>query len=269
MRLHVPMEEEQSRLVIRLGLRDVGLAPTPPLRAVPGPVAGPATVVAGVVSCRLGPVSGAALSISAGATLGAPSCPGLGTSAPLSRLAALAATSRGRGLPPPPVTAPSLPLLLSEVELPTDGDASRERLWLVAVGDLEATYRLLDRHGGEVQQRLDRASGLPVPLGDAAEELLDGSLLVVGVVAELHHLLQQSVETEGEVINILTWLEGQVLPLLAKCLESGLAGAVAADTCRGAVAADTCRSDGVPGVNCILESVNCISGGVAAMRASS
>jgi hypothetical protein len=37
-------------------------------------------------------------------------------------------------------------------------------------------------------------------------------------VAELHHLLQQSVEAESKVINILTWLEGQVLPLLTKCL---------------------------------------------------
>ena len=63
------------------------------------------------------------------------------------------------------------------------------------------------------------------------------ALLTVGVIAELHHLLQQSVETESKVINVLTWLEGQVLPLLAKCLQCGLAGAVAADAC---------RSDGVP-----------------------
>jgi hypothetical protein len=80
-------------------------------------------------------------------------------------------------------------------------------------------------------------SDLFVLLGDAPEELLDGSLLTVGVVAELHHLLLQSVETESKVINVLTWLEGQVLPLLAKCLQRGLAGAVAANTC---------RSDGVP-----------------------
>jgi hypothetical protein len=71
------------------------------------------------------------------------------------------------------------------------------------------------------------------------KELLDGSLLIVGVIAELHHLLQQSVETESKVINVLTWLEGQVLPLLAKCLRCGLAGAVAIDACRG---------DGVPGL---------------------
>ena len=96
-------------------------------------------------------------------------------------------------------------------------------------------------------------------LGDAVEELLDGSLLVVGVVAELHHLLQQSVETEGEVINILTWLESQVLPLLAKCLQRSHVGAVTADAC---------RRDGVPGL-LFLESVNCISDGTAAMRASS
>jgi hypothetical protein len=37
---------------------------------------------------------------------------------------------------------------------------------------------------------IDRASDLLVLLRDAIEELLDGSLLVVGVIAELHHLLQ-------------------------------------------------------------------------------
>jgi hypothetical protein len=68
-------------------------------------------------------------------------------------------------------------------------------------------------------------------------QLLDGSLLVIGVITELRHLLQQSVETESKVINVLTWLVGQVLPLLTKCLQCGLAGAVAADAC---------RSDGVP-----------------------
>jgi hypothetical protein len=65
------------------------------------------------------------------------------------------------------------------------------------------------------------------------------ALLVVGVVAELHHLLQQSVETESKIINVLTWLEGQVLPLLEKCLQCGLAGTIAADAC---------RSDDVPGL---------------------
>jgi hypothetical protein len=100
-------------------------------------------------------------------------------------------------------------------------------------------YRLFDRHRGEVQQRLDRASDLLVLLGDAPKELLDDSLLTVGVIAELHHLLLQSVETEGKVINVLTWLEGQVLPHLAMCLQRGLAGAIAADAC---------RSDGVSGL---------------------
>jgi hypothetical protein len=100
-------------------------------------------------------------------------------------------------------------------------------------------YRFFDRHCGEVQQRLDRPSNLLVLLEDAPEELLNGSLLVVGVIAELHHLLLQSVETKSKVINILTRLEGQVLPLLAKCLQRGLAGAVTTDAC---------RSDGVPGL---------------------
>jgi hypothetical protein len=91
-------------------------------------------------------------------------------------------------------------------------------LWFVTIDDLEVTYRFYDRHRGEVQQRLNRASDLLVLLGDAPEELLDGSLLALGVITELHYLLLQSVKMESEVINVLTWLEGQVLPLLAKCL---------------------------------------------------
>jgi hypothetical protein len=115
------------------------------------------------------------------------------------------------------------------MQLPVDGDRPRERLWFITIDDLEMTYCLFDRHRREVQQKLDRASNLLVLLGDAPEELLDGSLLVVVVIAELHHLLLQSVKTESEIINTLTWLEGHVLPLLA-----------------GASAADMCRSDGVP-----------------------
>jgi hypothetical protein len=44
---------------------------------------------------------------------------------------------------------------------------------------------------------------------------------------------------ESKIINILTWLEGQVLPLLVKCLQRGLVGAVAAEAC---------RSDGILGL---------------------
>jgi hypothetical protein len=51
-------------------------------------------------------------------------------------------------------------------------------------------------------------SDLLVLREDAPEELLDGSLLAVGVIAELRHLLLQSVKTESTVINVLTWLEG-------------------------------------------------------------
>jgi hypothetical protein len=135
-------------------------------------------------------------------------------------------------------------------------------LWFIAIDDLKVTYRLFDQHRGEVQQRLDRASDLLVLLEDAPEELLDDSLLTVGVIAELHHLLLQSVKTESKVINVLTWLEGQVLPLLAKCLQCGLASAVAADMC---------RSDDVPSLlgSPLLRNENYISGGTAAMRASS
>jgi hypothetical protein len=51
-------------------------------------------------------------------------------------------------------------------------------------------------------------SARPRALEDAPEEFLDGFLLAVGVITELHHLLLQSIETESKVINVLTWLEG-------------------------------------------------------------
>jgi hypothetical protein len=112
------------------------------------------------------------------------------------------------GTPVLPVTLAGLPLFSSEMYLPVDGDRPQDRLWFITIDDLEATYHLFDRHHGEVQQRLERASDLLVLLEDASEELLDDSLLVVGVVAELHHLLLQSVKTESKVINVLIWLEG-------------------------------------------------------------
>ena len=140
------MCHEQSRLLLRLC--DVGLAASW-LSTVLGPMAKLAAVAAGVVSCRLVPAGGAALGASAGITLGTSSRPGLGVSA---RLATLAAACRGRRLPLLPVTlaGSACPLLPSEKELPASGDGPRERLWLIAVDDLEATYRLLDRHRGEI-----------------------------------------------------------------------------------------------------------------------
>jgi hypothetical protein len=74
-------------------------------------------------------------------------------------------------------------------------------------------------------------SDLLVLLRDAPEELLNDSLIAVGVIAELHHLLPQSVETESKVINVLTLLEGQVLLLLMKCRQRGLAGTVTVNMC--------------------------------------
>jgi hypothetical protein len=74
-----------------------------------------ATVVAGVVSCRLLIAGSAAVGASTGATLGTSSRPGLGASACLVRLAALAAARRGRGLPLLPVTMAGLLVFPSEV----------------------------------------------------------------------------------------------------------------------------------------------------------
>jgi hypothetical protein len=224
------MSQEQSWLL--LYLCNVGVAASW-LSTLLGPMAKLATVVAGVISCRLLVAGGA----SARATLSMYLRPGLGASVRLVLLAVLAAARRGRGLPLLPVTLAGLPLFPSEMKLPADGDRPRERLWFITIDDLEATYCLFHRHRGEIQQRLDRASDLLVLVGDASEALLDNSLLAVGVVTELHHPLLQSVKTESKVINVLTWLEGQVLQLFAKCLQRGFAGAVVADAC---------RSDGVP-----------------------
>ena len=145
------MCHEQSRL---LRLCDVGLA-TSWLSTVLGPMAKLAAVAVDVVSCRLVPASGAALGASTGITLGTSSRPSLGVTVRLAWLATLAAAYHGRRLPLLLVTLAGKPLLPSEKELPANSDGPRESLWLITVDDLEATYRLLDRHRGEIQQRLD------------------------------------------------------------------------------------------------------------------
>jgi hypothetical protein len=84
----------------------------------------------------------------------------------------------------------------------------------MVVNGLEATRHLLDRQLEEVQQHLDGDGDLRVLLGDDTEELLDSSLLVNVIVAVPRQLLHQGVEAESEVIDVLTWLESQVLLVL-------------------------------------------------------
>jgi hypothetical protein len=74
-----------------------------------------ATVMAGVISCRLLVAGGAAGCASVGATLGISLRPSLGASTRLAPLAALAATHRGRGLPLLPVFLTGLSLFSSEM----------------------------------------------------------------------------------------------------------------------------------------------------------
>jgi hypothetical protein len=103
--------QEQSWL---LHLCDIGLTASW-LSTLLGPMAKLATVVAGVVSCRLLVAGGATGGAAAGATLDTSSRPDLGASMLLARLAALAATRRGRGLSLLPVTLTGLPLFPSEM----------------------------------------------------------------------------------------------------------------------------------------------------------
>jgi hypothetical protein len=105
--------QEQSWLLL-LHLCDVGLAASW-LSTLLGPMAKLATVVAGVVSCRLLVAGGAAVAAPAGATLSTSSRPDLGAFARLVRLAALAAARRGRGLPLLPITLAGFPLFPSEM----------------------------------------------------------------------------------------------------------------------------------------------------------
>jgi hypothetical protein len=100
------MCQEQSWL---LHLCDVGLAESW-LSTLLDPMVKLATVVAGVVSCRLLVAGNAA----GGATLGTSSRPGLADSAHLARLAMLALARRGR-VRPLPVTLAGLPLFPSEM----------------------------------------------------------------------------------------------------------------------------------------------------------
>jgi hypothetical protein len=104
--------QEQSWLLLHLC--DVGLAVSW-LSTLLDPMAKLATVVAGVVSCQLLVADDAAVGASAGATLGTSSRPGLGASARLAQLVALATTRRGRGLPLLPVTLAGLSLFPSEM----------------------------------------------------------------------------------------------------------------------------------------------------------
>jgi hypothetical protein len=100
--------QEQNWLLLHLC--DVGLAASW-LSTLLGPMAKLATVVAGIVSCRLLVADGA----SAGPTLDTSSRPGLGASARLARLTVLVATCRGSGLLLLPVTLAGLPLFPSEM----------------------------------------------------------------------------------------------------------------------------------------------------------
>jgi hypothetical protein len=102
------MCQEQSLLLLHLC--DVGLAASW-LSTLLGPMAKLAIVMAGVVSCRLLVLGGA----SAGATVGTSLRSGLGASARLVPLAALAAAHRGRGLSVLPVTLAGLPQFPSEM----------------------------------------------------------------------------------------------------------------------------------------------------------
>jgi hypothetical protein len=70
------------------------------------------TVVTGVVSCRLLVAGGVVVVASTGTTLGMSSRPGLDASTRHVRLATLAATRCGRGLPLLPITLAGLPLFL-------------------------------------------------------------------------------------------------------------------------------------------------------------
>jgi hypothetical protein len=74
-----------------------------------------ATVVAGVVSCRLLVTGGTAVGASAATMLDMSSHLGLGASVHLTRLAVLAAAYQGRGIPLLPVTLAGLPLFLNEM----------------------------------------------------------------------------------------------------------------------------------------------------------
>jgi hypothetical protein len=105
---------QEQRWLLLLHLCDVGLAASW-LSTLLSPMVKLDTVVAGIVSCRLLVAGGAAVGASTSATLSTSSRPGLGTSARLTRLAALAAANRGRGLPLLPVTLAGLPLFPSEM----------------------------------------------------------------------------------------------------------------------------------------------------------
>jgi hypothetical protein len=73
----------------------------------------------------------------------------------------------------------------------------------------------------------------------AAEELGNSSLLSDVIVTVLLHLLPQSVEAESKVVDVLSRLESQAIPLQSKLVQRGLVNMITTDPS---------RSDGVPSV---------------------
>ena len=234
------MREEGGSVLIHLG--DVGgataLSVTSGMRTVSGPVACLMAVEAEVVAIRL------ALAVRTSCLVRLrPSATGSASVAIAARLVLLA-TARTPSLV---LGRPGCFLLLLLVEGPplfggvqklAAGVGGFEVVRQLSVLDrLEPAGDVLDGERAEVEQGLDRVHDLPVPLRHAPKELLDGALFgEVGVAVQLH-LLHQTAEAHGEVLDMFAGLKGEAFPLPAKALQ-----------CRAAypVTADSAQRDGVP-----------------------
>ena len=107
------------------------------------------------------------------------------------------------------------PLLLCEHKFAADGRGLVRRIVVEVVHRLQPPDDFLDGEVLEVEQGLDGDLELRVLPRRSTKKLLHRSLLVHVPLAVEDHLLLQRGEAESEVLDVLPWVEGEVLPLLA------------------------------------------------------
>jgi hypothetical protein len=130
-------------------------------------------------------------------------------------------------------------LLLGVHQLPANGDRLGGRFIREIVHRLQPPSDLLDGEVLEVEEGLDRDPQQGVLLRHGSKQLLHRPLLreIRVSVTMTGHLLLQSGKSKSKVLNLLTGVEGEILPVLANPLQRYTADAVDADA--------RC-SDGVP-----------------------
>ena len=112
-----------------------------------------------------------------------------------------------------------LPLLLSEVQLPTA--LARRGRGAALLGGPEPPDQLLNRDRTHVQESFDRDSDLRVSGGNNTQELLYDAYLL-DIVAERAQLVDEAGDAHAEGVEGLAVVEGDLLEFRAESLRGGL-----------------------------------------------